>query len=75
VDNTARPQVVFRDNNPRYYDVIEAYIEMTGNPSLINTSFNHHEEPIVMSPEDAIRSLANDNVDVLVAGRWMIHSR
>jgi carbamoyltransferase len=75
VDNTARPQVVFRDNNPRYYDVIEAYIEMTGNPSIINTSFNHHEEPIVMSPEDAIRSLTNGNVDVLVAGRWMIHSR
>ncbi|MDP6495831.1 MAG: carbamoyltransferase C-terminal domain-containing protein [Dehalococcoidia bacterium] len=48
---------------------------MTGNPSIINTSFNHHEEPIVMSPEDAIRSLTNGNVDVLVAGRWMIHSR
>ena len=74
VDNTARPQVVFRSNNPRYYDVVKAYIELTGNPAIINTSFNHHEEPIVMSPADAIRSLANGNVDVLVAGRWMVHS-
>jgi carbamoyltransferase len=69
VDGTARPQVVFREHNPAYYDVVRAYIERTGNPALINTSFNHHEEPIVNTPQDAVRSLRKGNVDVLVAGR------
>ena len=46
LDNTARPQVVFRDENPDYYDTIKNYIEKTGNPAIINTSFNFHEEPI-----------------------------
>jgi carbamoyltransferase len=72
VDGTARPQVVIRENNPRYFDVIEAYIELTGNPAIINTSFNHHEEPIVLSPQDALRSLRDGNVDVLVAGRCVV---
>ena len=72
VDNTARPQVVFRAHNPDFYDVIEAYIDMTGNPSIINTSFNHHEEPIVMTPNDAIRSCINGDIDLLVAGRWIV---
>ena len=69
VDGTARPQVVFREHNPAYYDVVKAYIEKTGNPALINTSFNHHEEPIVNTPRDAVRSLRKGNVDVLVAGQ------
>jgi carbamoyltransferase len=68
VDGTARPQVVFREHNPRYYDVIKAYVEKTGNPALINTSFNHHEEPIIHTPHDAVRCLRKGNVDVLVAG-------
>lgn len=73
VDNTARPQVVFREHNPLFYKVIQSYIDMTGNPSIINTSFNHHEEPIVRSPEDAIRSCINGDVDLLVAGQWIVH--
>ena len=72
VDGTARPQVVIRENNPRYFDVIEAYTELTGNPAIINTSFNHHEEPIVLSPQDALRSLRDGNVDVLVAGLCVV---
>jgi carbamoyltransferase len=72
VDGTARPQVVVRNHNPRYHDVIQAYASSTGNPAIINTSFNHHEEPIVLSPQDALRSLVDGNVDVLVAGRCLV---
>ena len=74
VDGTVRPQVVFRENNPAYYDVIKAYIEKTGNPALINTSFNHHEEPIINTPSDAVRSFRKGNVDVLMAGSLMAES-
>lgn len=72
VDNTARPQVVFREDNPEYYEVVKSYIERTGFPALINTSFNHHEEPIVNNPSDAVRSLLKGNVDVLIAGNFMV---
>jgi carbamoyltransferase len=75
VDNTARPQVVFRGENPEYYDVVDEYYRLTGNPALINTSFNHHEEPILNSPEDAIRSFKKENIDVLVIGDFMVGNK
>ncbi|MBT3728615.1 hypothetical protein HOF65_03555 [bacterium] len=34
-------------------------------PLFVNTSFNIHEEPIVSSYEDAIKSLLDSCVDVL----------
>jgi carbamoyltransferase len=72
VDGTARPQVVFREDNPDYHDVIEGFHRRTGNLSVINTSFNEHEEPIVCFPDDAVRSYLNDNVDCLVIGNWFV---
>ena len=74
VDGTARPQLVFGEHNPRYRDVTHACVEETGSPAPINTSFNHHEEPIIRTPEDAVRSLRNGNVDVLVAGNVIVEA-
>ena len=72
VDDTARPQVVFPEDNPEYYEILRGYIERTGNPTLINTSFNHHEEPIVNTPLDAVRSFLKENVDMLVIGDFLV---
>jgi carbamoyltransferase len=55
VDHTARPQTVRRDDNPRYYDLIQKFGELTGEPILLNTSFNIRGEPIVCHPREAIR--------------------
>jgi carbamoyltransferase len=74
VDNTARPQVVSRDQNPKYYNILKAYEKETGLPVFVNTSFNAHEEPIVCSPEDAINSFKNGSVDTLVMGEWVLRS-
>ncbi len=68
VDQTARPQLVRADVNPRYHALIARYRELTGLPLLINTSFNVHEEPIVCHPREAIASLMSGMVDVLVIG-------
>lgn len=70
VDGTARPQIVDRDKNGAYYQVVKAYCDRTGEHALINTSFNAHEEPIVCSPDDAIRSLINNVIDVLWIGPY-----
>ncbi len=66
VDNTARPQFVRRNVNKDYYDLIKSFYKITGIPLVINTSFNLHEEPIVCSPEDALRSFNEGAVDYLV---------
>ena len=65
VDNTARPQIINIDNNPIVYNILTEYNKITGIPLFVNTSFNIHEEPIVSSYEDAIKSLLNSCVDVL----------
>jgi len=66
VDNTARPQVVKRNTNKSYHDMISAFRDVTGIPCLINTSFNVHEEPIVCRAEDAFKSYEQNCVDALV---------
>ncbi len=66
IDNTARPQFVRKDRNENYYHLIEAFYSVTGIPLVMNTSFNMHEEPIVSSPEDALRSLEVGAVDAIL---------
>jgi carbamoyltransferase len=66
VDGTARPQLIKRENNPLYYDIVVEFGNITGVPVIINTSFNIHEEPIVCTPEDAIRSYKQGCVDIMV---------
>jgi len=65
VDGTARPQVVREEDNEGYHRVLTAYKRRTGLPIVVNTSFNMHEEPIVCTPADAIRSYLSGCVDVL----------
>jgi carbamoyltransferase len=72
VDGTARPQFVRRDRNPRFHAILDAYHQLTGTPVVINTSFNMHEEPIVATPADAIRSFQQGNLDVLVLGNYLV---
>lgn len=67
VDGTARPQLIHREQNPVYYDVLAAYEQKTGIPALINTSFNVHEEPIINRPEEALRALKEGRVDHLLS--------
>ena len=66
VDGTARPQLIKRNINPDYYSVIEEFYKLTGIPLIVNTSYNIHEEPIVASPEDALRSFDAGAVDYMV---------
>jgi len=72
VDGTARPQLVDREGAPDFYKILSAYHRLTGIPSLINTSFNIHGEPIVCTPEDALRSFEGGNLDYLAMGNWLI---
>ena len=72
IDGTARPQILYRHANPSFYTILERYYQKTGIPSLINTSFNMHGEPIVTSPEDALRSFQQGNLDYLAMGKYLL---
>ena len=71
VDGTARPQLVRRDENPEYYDIVVEYEKLTGVPVIINTSFNIHEEPIVRTADDAIRAFLASKLDYLQLGPFL----
>ena len=66
VDYSARVQSVSKKTNPRYYNLISAFKEKTGCPTIVNTSFNVRGEPIVCTPQDAYRCFMRTEMDVLV---------
>ncbi len=68
VDGTARVQTVSEDDNPLYYRLIKHFEKLTGVPMVVNTSFNDNDEPIVATPEDAIRCFLKTDVDALALG-------
>ena len=72
IEGTARPQLVREEDNPGYYKIIEEFYRITGLPSIINTSFNMHEEPIVCTPADAIRAFQLGHLDYLAIGSFLI---
>jgi carbamoyltransferase len=72
VDGTARPQLIREETNPSYYQIVREYYRLSGIPSLINTSFNMHEEPIVNSPKDAARAFLQGNLDYLAIGNYLV---
>ena len=74
-DGTTRPQSVRRDQNPRYYDLIDAFAELTGVPAVLNTSFNDHGEPIVNRPAEAIKDFFGMGLDVVALGDVLVEKR
>ena len=72
VDGTGRLQTVHEPINPRYYKLIKTFGEATGVPVLLNTSFNLKGEPIVNSPEDAVKTFRRSEMDLLILERFII---
>ncbi|HNW39733.1 MAG TPA: carbamoyltransferase N-terminal domain-containing protein [Candidatus Omnitrophota bacterium] len=75
VDGTARVQTVNKETNPKFWQLIKDFESITGLPILINTSFNLKGEPIVCSPQDALNSFNQSQMDCLVLGNYIINKR
>ncbi len=73
VDFSARIQTVHRETNPRYWQLIKAFKELTGYALLVNTSFNVRGEPIVCTPEDAYQCFMRTEMDYLVIGNFLFN--
>ena len=72
-DHTIRAQVVKKNGNPNYHRIIDLFEKKTGRGGLVNTSFNLHGEPIVHSPEDAIRVLQKSGLKHLALGNFLLN--
>jgi carbamoyltransferase len=66
IDGTARLQTMAREDDPKVYELIEAFERITGVPVILNTSLNDNGEPLVETPDDALRFFNRGNVDLLV---------
>ncbi len=72
VDGSARVQTVSAARDPRFHQLLEAFAARTGCPVLVNTSFNVRGEPIVCTPEDALRGFRRTHLDALVLGPFLV---
>jgi carbamoyltransferase len=66
VDGTARPQVVRAADDRFLHAVLTSWHDRTGQPALVNTSYNKHEEPIICSLRDALDTLRDGIIDLLL---------
>ena len=73
VDYSARIQTVSKKTNPRYYNLINAFKELTNCPLIVNTSFNVRGEPIVCTPQDAYRCFMRTEMDILVLQNQILY--
>jgi carbamoyltransferase len=74
VDETSRIQIVKRNTNPRYHKLISEFNKLTGIPMVLNTSFNDNE-PIVCTPEDAVRTFQRTRMDYLVIHNFLLKQK
>lgn len=75
IDNTARPQIVTRFDDPFMWQVLKLYEDKTGKKALINTSFNLHNWPIIESEKVGVESWITSDTDCLVIGEVMIEKK
>ncbi len=75
VDYSARIQTVKREDNPLFYDTINAFYKKTGCPVIINTSFNVRAEPLVCSPQDAYKCFMRTEMDYMAMGTFLLDKK
>ena len=71
-DTTIRPQLVERETNPEYWNIINEFRKLTGVAGILNTSFNLHGEPICLGSKEALRVFENSDIDYLILGDYLI---
>ena len=74
VDGTGRLQTVSKEQNRRYWGLIDAFRKETGVPVVLNTSFNENE-PIVNTPDEALNCFLRTKMDRLVMGNWVVERK
>ena len=74
-DKTSRPQMLLRETNHFYYDIIKEFEKITGVGGLVNTSFNLHGYPMVKDHNDAIDVFVNSGLDAVLLNNIYIEKK
>ncbi len=74
-DFTIRPQIVTKNYNKDFYELILEFQKHTGMGSVLNTSFNLHGEPNVLTPEDALHTVEHSSLKYLALGNYLLEKR
>ncbi len=74
-DFTIRPQIVTKKFNKEYYELISEFQKLTGIGAVLNTSFNLHGEPNVLTPEDALHTVEHSSLRYLVLGKYLLEKK
>ncbi len=72
-DGTCRLQLVNGDSAPLFHTLIAGFLDRTGVPLVLNTSFNDHE-PLVATPDDALNTFARTPIDAIFLGSRLVRS-
>lgn len=72
VDGTCRIQTLTKEQNGIYYDLVKEFEKITDLPMVLNTSFNLAGEPIVETPNDALKCFLKTEMDYLVLGDYLV---
>lgn len=75
IDNTCRVQSVNQELYPELFTLLTEYNKLTNIAVLLNTSFNDNGEPIIESPEHAIKCFNNIDLDYLVIGNFLVRKQ
>ena len=75
VDNTCRVQTVKKELNKKFYNLIAEFKKISGIPVLLNTSFNVKGQPIVNTPDEAIKCFKNTKIDILAIGDYVVEKK
>jgi carbamoyltransferase len=75
VDGSARVQTVSHEQNPSLWKLLKEFQRLTDLPILLNTSFNVKGEPIVCTPQEAIKTFRTANLDILVLGNYLVQPK
>lgn len=74
-DGTLRPQMVRKDLNPKYWNLINSFGELSGHQIVLNTSFNVMGEPIINKPGEAIKCFFDSGIDALFLENYVVFKR
>ncbi len=70
-DETCRVQLIDAKQNRLFHSLISQFEKLTGVPLVLNTSFND-QEPLVATPDDALKTFARSEIDVLFMGDYLV---
>jgi carbamoyltransferase len=73
IDGTARVQSVTPYN--KIYTLLKEFEKLSGYPILLNTSFNVKDKTMVLTPQDALHTFIDTEMDVLVLGNYIVYKK